>query len=228
MDRLALLAGIPIRVDNLSIYSPKLKEIADIGKEAYQKVLQLSTITKNIMINKTDNIHDDYDALLTIIYSDEEAIKWLLFSLKFFTKVEFKLEMYNDDLIFRNENMIINRTNYKEFINAVKISNGIKIDEDDANLDEFDRKCLEMEKKIAEEQNKNSESIELEDLISILANISDNGLNIFNIWDLTIFQFKEQLTRGQLKETYNLQLKQLLAGASPDDIQIESYYKSIK
>jgi len=76
--------------------------------------------------------------------------------------------------------------------------------------------------------NKDTEQPNFEDLISSVANFDGNGLNIINIWDLNVYQFYEQLQRGQMKEQYRWNLQQLLVGVNPDNIKLESYLKNIK
>lgn len=218
---------MPIYVDDIPIYSPTLKSIAELGKEQYSACLSSCIITKDSLIEKTDvnTDKDDFDTLLRLCF-EHGLIHNFLFSLFYFTKLKFTVQEKCNDIVFVSGKLELNRNNYNFFIKSVKYVNCLE-SIDEKELDEFDRRCLEMEKKIQEQQNFSGRP-ELEDLISSVANISDNGLNIINIWDLNIYQFYEQLQRGQLKEQYFLAIKKLLAGAKPEEVKIESYFKTIK
>ena len=122
---------------------------------------------------------------------------------------------------------IINKKNYDEIIKVIKIVNCIDDLNDEEEMDEFDRVVAEMERKIKEQQSKNQDNLSLATLISSVANMDGNGLNILNIWDLTIYQFYDQLKRGQAKEQYFIKLKAILAGAKPEDINLEHYMKKL-
>ena len=228
MNKLKLLANLPIYVDKIPIYSPILRNIAEIGLEQYGLLLTYSAITKEGLSDSAKiDVKNNYDALIGVLNSAKEIMDIILCGLYFFTKVEFQPKILDNDLMFINEDIILNRNNYDSFVHNIKLTNRLDV-ENTEELDEFDRIVLEQEKKIAEAYNKNIEQPNFEDLISAVANFDGNGLNIINIWDLNIYQFYEQLQRGQLKETYKWNLQQLLAGAKPDDIKLESYLKNIK
>lgn len=229
MNKLKLLANLPIYVDKIPIYSPLLKQIAEIGLEKYGIILTCGTIVKDILINSEQlKINNNYDALLYAINQNKESFATFLYSLLFFTKIEFEVKIENKDIVFIKDDVKLDRNNYDKFVQVVKLVNKLAIDENNEELDEFDRKILEMEKKIEELQGKNSDKLTFADLISCVANFDGNGLNIINIWDLNVYQFYEQLQRGQLKEQYRWNLKLLLAGAKPDNIKAESYLQNIK
>jgi len=228
MNKLRLMANLPLYVDNIPIHSPLLRDIAEIGFEKYGIVLTCGTITKDIVIDAEKlGINSNYDALIYIIDQSKESFSTFLYSMLFFTKIEFNAKILNNDLVFVKDEIILNRDNYDYLVKTIKYSNKLEV-EDVEELDEFDRKVMEMEKKISEAQNKNSEKLKFADLVSCVANFDGNGLNIINIWDINVYQFYEQLQRGQLKEQYQWNLKSLLAGAKPDNINTESYLKNIK
>jgi hypothetical protein len=227
LTKLKPLAKKPIYVDNIPIYSPLLIDIAEIGHNEYLKHLGLCTISKERLSDKIENINNiaDYDILLHCIITDNLVSDYLK-SLTFFTHIEFKLMEKDNDILFYRDNYMLNRSNYLQFIKTVKYLNCLDV-EDEEELDEFDRRVKEAEKKIREAQSENGERIEFADLISSVTNMDGNDLNILNIWDLNIFQLYDQFQRGQLKEGYRLGIKQLLAGAKAEDVQLEHYIKTI-
>lgn len=288
--KLRLLAGLPIYVGDIPVYSPKLIEIANCSrtdsKANYESKLQKCIIDKSMIndvaISGAKDI-EDFDVALMLFCNKDKIIEYLD-ALHFFTKVRFQTEKIDSDVFFYGDKIkincenyegflskvakdkeisfedvknnmehkdiilkdefavydfdiaeseecligyfqILNRHNYKNFTNAIKIVNRIETDIELEEMDEFDRQVYEMEKKIKE--NQKGENISLEDLISSVANMDENGLNIMNIWELTIFVFYEQFQRGQLKEKYKINIQQLLAGADSKDISIEHYIKNI-
>lgn len=226
MYKMKLLANLPIYVDKIPIYSPTLKRIAELDKEQYSACLSSCIITKDSLTEKNELDQDNFDVLIRLCIQ-HGLISNFLFSLFYFTKLEFNIQEKDNDIVFCSGEMELNRYNYNSFIKSVKYVNCLESYEE-AELDEFDKRCLEMERKIQEQQSYGKDKPELEDLISAVANMDGNGLNIMNIWDLNIYQFYEQLQRGQLKEQYYLAIKQLLAGAKPEEVKIESYFKTIK
>ena len=228
MSKLKLMANLPIYVDKIPIHSPTLKSIAEVEFNQYQLLLTYCVITKECLIDSSKVLKSNYDAFIDTIDSTEGVLEVVLWGLYFFTKIEFEPKILDGDLVFVKENVVLRRNNYDYFVDAIKFVNHIEIEDSDEELDEFDRRIKEAEKKINEALNKNVEQPNFEDLISAVANIDGNGLNIINIWDLNIYQFYEQLHRGQLKETFKWNQKLLLAGAKPDDIKLESYFKNIK
>lgn len=228
MNKLKLLANLPIYVDKIPIYSPLLKNLAEVTLEQYGLLLTYSTITVESLIESTRyDVKSNFDALISVLNATEGVMNLFLTGLFFFTKIEFLPEILDDDLIFIYEDIVLNRNNYDSFVYNVKFVNRMET-ENAEELDEFDRRVLEQEKKINDAYNRNTEQPNFSDLISAVANFDGNGLNIINIWDLNIYQFYEQLQRGQMKEQYRWNLQQLLAGAKPDDINLESYLKNIK
>ena len=228
MNKLRLLANLPIYVDKIPIHSPLLKEIADIGFEKYGIILTCGTIVKDILIDAEKlGISNNYDALLYSINQSKESFGTFLYSLLFFTKIEFDVKFENEDIYFVKDDIKLDRNNYDNLVKTIKLVNKLDTGNDIEELDEFDKRVLEAENKLKDLQGNTGEQLKFADLISCVANFDGNGLNIINIWDLNVYQFYEQLQRGQLKEQYQWNLKLLLAGAKPDNINTESYIKNL-
>lgn len=223
-----LLAKLPIFVDNIPIHSPQLIDIADVGMKNYQEKVSSCIIDKKILANSIGSDIDDYDVFLMFLFQHSEFIVSFLESLHFFTKNKFEVVEQDKDLFFFcGDDVVLGRHNYKNFVNLIKVANCIEGVETEKELDEFDRRVLEAEKKIKEAENQSGEHVPFKDLISSVANMGDNNLNILNIWDLNIFTFYDQLKRGQKKEAYFIALKQLLAGVEPKEVKLDYYIKKL-
>jgi hypothetical protein len=232
MSKMKLMANLPIYVDKIPIYSPVLLTIAELDQDKYAQMVNNCIISKELIIEdlkKEINGVMNYDLLLSMIGNRDNFLNEFLDSFFYFTKEKIHIasSMYTKDIVFTNGKLELNRNNYDEFIKAIKYVNCLG-DTEEEELDEFDRLLLEREKKVQEAFNKNTEHIYLVDLVSAVANIEGNGLNIINIWQLNIYQFYEQMQRGQLKEQYDIAIKQLLAGANSDDVDVKYYFTNIK
>ena len=90
---------------------------------------------------------------------------------------------------------------------------------------------MEIIKKIKEgrklkEKTKNSE-LSFLDLVASLA-AKGNGINPFNVWDLTYYAFNDQFKRMQAIEDYEQAIRSIEAGADPKKIKVEHWIKSIQ
>lgn len=228
INETALLANLPIYVDNIPIYSPILREIAKMGMEEYNTVLCLATYNKNYIKEPSECSNFE---LLRSNYNNKEFANYHQQALEFFTHHKFEpINYQNNFYLYDSENKyFIFENNYNNFINAICISccnEEIKNEED---LDEFDKRCLAAEKKIREIQNKDeNDEITFNDLVSYVANITGNDLNIINIWDLNIFQFRNQLNVGQTKENFYMNFRKYLVGVDPKDLEMKYFITSNK
>ena len=154
MNKLRLLANLPLYVDKIPVYSPLLREIAEIGLEQYGILLAYCVIEKEGVIDSVKlEVKNNYDALIYVINSTEGIMDIILCGLYFFTKVNFQPKILNNDLIFIKEDIVLNRINYDSFINNIRFSNRLEVGNIE-ELDEFDKRVLEAEKKINEVLNK--------------------------------------------------------------------------
>lgn len=234
-----MLARLPIEVKsnpfNIPVYSPSLINIANIGIEQYQKYMQTCVIGKEQLDEDGSSEVTDYDVLLFFLLKniqlnqDEnvDTIKQFINALKFFTKCDFMIRENGDDIEFINGDFTLNRNNYSEFRDIIKVSNCLDIDKKEEDMDEFDKIAAQIEKEMKEAEGGSGTDIPWKDLVSSVANMPNNNLNIINIWDINIYTFYEQMKRGQMYEAYNLGLKQILAGADPKNIKLEHYIAKI-
>lgn len=234
LSKLKLMANLPIYNDNIPIYSPTLLSMADIDQEQYGKYVNYCIISKERLQSPIENEkeYDDYDILLEQLYSQTEFLIDFLEALFYFTKIKFGVASYrtDKDIVFVNNSgqIELNRKNYSSFIKGIKYVNCLHEEENVEEMDEFDRELARAEKVVTDAQNKNIEHPTLEDLISSVANMDGNGLSIINIWNLNIYQFYEQLKRGQMKEGFRLAIQQLLAGAKSEEVEVKSYLTNIE
>ena len=225
-NKLRLLTNrLPVMVGNIPVYSPLLLDIASVGMEKYHEYIGMCSIGVNSLSEKPEEDVEDFIVLMSFVLHQEGFYEKLVSALQFFTRLEFDIRSEENDICLFCGSIVLNASNYSDFMKAIKFVTCIKDDVPEDELDEFDKAILEAENKIAEEQGLDGGQIPLKDLISSVCNMEGNGLNVLNIWDINIFSFYEQMSRAQLKESYFLGIKQVLAGADPKEIDIEYYIK---
>lgn len=230
MDEMKLLAGHPIYVDKIPIYSPKLTNIALVDEQIYNLY---SCLCFSLGVNETFKFprmfEDNYDNIA--FGYPKEVLKLFYSALEFFTGQNFIKKTKDNQVYFESEQSILYKNNYQQFVNTLKLVNCMDTKNNTIkHNNELDKKIEEAKKKINQKLNKgnenNEDDIRLMDLISVLAS-THNNLNIMNIWDLNIYQFNNQFKRMQLIENHNIGIRQLLAGVDKKHVQLEHYIKKI-
>lgn len=238
---LRLLANKPIFVDGIPIYSPTLEQIADIGEEEYNKYLQIAALTRESIKSEVPDDVSDFELLLSVVMSDMSIMLLHKMAMTFFTGLDFDVSEFDKRPVLKStvpidndkgKIFIIDNNNYQKFVKALMFANGIKVEDNefdddlDDSVKEFLRKSKMYEKAYAEERAKLN-PVSLKDMVSTVANMDGNGLNIINIWQINKYTLFEQLTRGSAKEEYKRNFEFVLAGADSKKITLEHYLKQL-
>lgn len=214
MDKSRLFVGKPIRViNNIYLYSPKVDEVTEIGEGLYSINFILSSFNKKDIlidlfqvpeqeINKLSNI-DEYDLITSNIGVQKEISS----ALSFFVKEEVIFDP-QERAFLANSTYFLTKENYKEFSKAIKIINGRIQKDDEEDPPRFANKLAEAMyremmklKEQAEKIKQEKQGLEFKDVLSILCNADGNGINVFNIKDMTMYQVYEQFERMNLKDS---------------------------
>lgn len=220
-----LLAGLPLVVDSITVYSPKLIQIANIGYPIYN--INLGVCINDGLPPHCMEYENKFD---NVLQYDGEYLTYFLWGLEFFTSKTFVKQ--NECFIVEDESLRLDRNNFDGLVYLLKLANCVDPEKDRVkgmrNKD-LDEKIAKAKRELNERLGRSPDDnkIELIDLISVLAS-KHNNLNIMNIWDLNYFQFNNQFNRMQLVENYDLGIRQLLAGADKDKVKLEHYIKKIK
>jgi hypothetical protein len=232
-EKLKLLAGLPFKLNNIDLCPLSLRRIADIGYEQYNLFLMnLVADPKDFQINKNIDIStlETWDIIVSnMIYGSDDTKAFFINALELFFHSRVRFFLCKGFLIGDlKDKKIVCKENYEELKRILKIQNCLdkkKEEEQFAN-----DKAREIYLKIMKGKQSIGESepqINFEDLVSVLA-ANGNGLNILNIWDLTLAQFNNQFARMQMIEKYDIDIRQLLAGAKPEDIKLKHYIRPIE
>ncbi|GAA4880633.1 hypothetical protein GCM10023310_71070 [Paenibacillus vulneris] len=213
-DRLGNFLGLPSEINNVKLYSPTIDSIGKIGEVKYNVYLTLASFNKesilknifgvsdeNYLSIKNENSFDVLTSIPTVVNATKEAIS-------FFSKCEIDFDHISSSYI-SSGSPIITKENYCEFSKIIKRLNGIN--EEDASIKYKNEKTKMLHEKLlklrAKYKKNENESLDLKDLLSILCNADGNGINIFNVGNLTIYQVYEHFERLNIKEQHTRLLK---------------------
>lgn len=237
---LKLLHGSPIEIENVGyLYPAKLSDIEKITIEKYNTYLNILCIDKED-IKKILHLKEDFE-IFEFIYinclQSEEYLNIVIEALEFFFKETVSFDLYKFYLGNIEEKRFIIKENFEEIRDFVKKMNCLKSkreEEDDGYrpVNEKARKILEKirkdretRKQIKRKENQ-GESLDLFNLISILSAYG-NGINIFNVWDLTFFQFDNQFNRLRILKDYELNIQILLNTTEPSKVKFQHWLSKI-
>lgn len=230
-NRLSLFLGKPIRVnDEIKIYSPKINDIEKIGENIYNLYLCFATFNRNTIfeflkkidvINESTDVDldkfDDYDVLIAMDFIADQIAK----ALSFFVKDEV---LFLDDKFYISNIVFVNKDNYKEISELIKFANYIK-EKKKKKLKFKNKRAEEIYKRIEEKREKYNKNdyLGLSDILSVLCNADGNGITIFNVGELTIYQIHEQYNRFSLKEQTNRMLKPWGSGILKEGVKLPEW-----
>ncbi|QWU13401.1 hypothetical protein SAMN04487895_10367 [Paenibacillus sophorae] len=209
INRLDAFLGNPYMLNGIKIYSPTIKEVSNIGQETYYCHLVLSSFDKEKIlidllkfdIHKYEQIcnGNDYEVLT----SHPGIRDYITESLSFFTKEDVKFEPATNSFQI-GEMGFIDINNYVDVANVIRELNG-NLSQEQNNLKPSTNKAKQMLEKMmafSKKQESKEDYLDLKDIISILSSAPDNGITIFNVGELTIYQVYEQFERVNLKESF--------------------------
>lgn len=231
---LKLTRGSPIQVEKVgTLYPLNLHEVSEIGEIEYNKYIS------SILLKKESFGLEDEDITpfqLTYIFSfqDEAFRKIILKALSHFFKEEVH---FNENGFYYlgeiEENRLIGTNEYDEIIKIIKKQNFINDNEKEKELfNPTSKKAKELVEKLKhfrqEVKKKNQENgLNLNDIIQIVASHSSN-INIFNIWDLTIYQLYALYIRLMMKENFGLEYAKYLQGEDPKNLKLDHWASKLK
>lgn len=238
IDKLKLLCGDPIQFSNVGyIYPLTIRNIKDIGGESefnsYLNVLTMGKELAKSAFGETGDIEELSDFQIVYLFCSMDINYKNIITKALSTLL--KDEVTITDYGFLVKDKIINDTNYDELTYIVKVQNCLikaseKLEDNPAN--DKAKELLEKRRKARERLNKakNNESdgepLTLDDLVSILC-ANGNGINIFNVWDLSFYAFNDQFNRMKMFEDYQVNIQSLLAGANPDEMEFKHWMSKI-
>ena len=234
LNRLPLFLGEPIVFGGIKLYSPRLSEISAIGEMEYLINFQLTTFDKEKILldlfqieqDRFDSIADENDfAVLTDHPSIREHI---CKSLSFFVKDDVYFDVKTESFMV-GEIPFININNFVEFQTCIREVNGSSgIEEKEKKMSAKAKKFQERINSFKKKAKKKDDEIELKDIASILCSADGNGINVFNVGQLTIYQAHEQFAQVNVKEEHKRLLPVWANGHLSEGTKLPEWIKRTK
>lgn len=206
-----LLSPAPVYLQNTGgIISPKLKDIAAIGMDTYR--LYLKILTSGLDISN-------------VIIADNQSALLLQKTLNFFIKENVIYSFLHKCFLVQDGDTpvgIINSENYSLICDLICQRNFIRSNPGEDLSSIKNKKALEITQKLQKgralkaKHKKSDENMELGNIISAVANKS-YSLNIFNIWELTVFQLWDCFFRLSGNCLYDIQSMSVAAWGNKDN-----------
>lgn len=206
IDKLQLFLGKPLILSpNIKLYSPTIKEISDLGEYGYYFHVTFATFDKRVLIDLANQLGEDVDFenidSYELLTSDVNFVSGVEKSLSFFTKEEVKYDNIHNLFKVKDE-AFITKDNFKQISQLIKIINGINNEEKELKFRNEKARQMYLKMQKLKKQHSKDDGISLKDILSILCNADGNGINIFNVQDLTIYQVYEHFERMSMKENH--------------------------
>lgn len=228
--RLRTFANLPTAVATFTIYPASLKMIADTGYHHYSQYLNVLSLSLDKLID-SQYLHQIpketqvYDIVFTL-FKDETLFTIYRSALQFFLQTD---DIYYKEGLYINGELI-NGTLYQDIIDIIHIQNCFLQEHNDHFNPKNDKvrklkeKMLSNKRKIQQLKSDQAESNQLTllDLISVICSKA-NGINIFNVFELNMLQFNDQLNRMKLISEFELSVQQMLHGANPQKVELKHW-----
>lgn len=216
IDELRMFMGKEIELDNgICLHSPTINEITNIGEIKYNLYVNLLLFNRDIIQYFYRLDSEVYEQILHIdryelFMSFPVLIESIKEALSFFCKADVQYHVAGRFFYANDDYMVLNHNNYKSIVKIVKCITGIQDSEQPKAFRNKKAQALYEQARAARHKSSKSESLRLRDILSILCNAEGNGIHIFNVGELTIYQVYEHFERLNLRE-YHTQLLQVWA-----------------
>jgi len=239
IEEISLLSGndIPFFPAKINIHQPTIKEIAYIGEESFFLGCQLLNFSKeSLAIEDKEGLSDlnDFDILMSILLDESAKSQKICFEMLLslmFPEYSISITLEKISLKKEEEEVELNRENFGEFQNITKRMFSIE-----SSAEESYKPANAAAAKIAEKLKKGREKVAQlkgEDLtkiailsryISILSVGLQMDIRIF--LDYTVYQLFDIFKRFQMLQSFDINLKARMAGAS-DLEEVDNWMEDI-
>ena len=222
---LALITGvdIPIPECRLTVHQPSIKEISVMGEREFFRGVQTICISKPMDRNDLANISNFQIFMKIVMDKAEKSRKQNVLDTLFILFPKYKDTILPRSLLFNidNENIIIDENNFsslQEVLRQISCLNGSKGDQfnpGNAAAAEIARKLERGRQRVAaQKQGAGNNASVFSQYLSILS--VGLHMSLQDLSNLTVYQFYDLIDRYTLYINWDLDLRQRLAGGTPD------------
>lgn len=247
-DKLRLLAGLPLTFKDVSlVFSPRIKEIAQVGLDNFYKDVSLLLINKPAVEEEEakavlDKL-SDFEYLLLITQLEPENKRVLNEAFELFTQEKILVLLDQAAIIVGDplEKRMITKDNFYDFQTYIGfvcamddfMDDRIELrDDDDPNVRRIKLQMIEGRKKrdAAKKKNQNNSNkksdLAFADLIASLP-IGAPGYTIESVMNLSYYAFQDQLKRMNWYEEFNINTRAAMAGAKISKDKLTHWIKTM-
>ena len=215
-----LLKGSTVIIDGIKIQPLTLEEIVeDIDLDEYYKLLGILAIDKIRLKDMPKEVLNEFETF-DIFLSDQSLMTSLLAFFKTFLKhddVFFMPESQNIEIRYEDNLARITRYNYDKITRILRKMYCVQFQKEDEYNPHNDkaRELIEkIKKKNAELARLKSKQGEDVNIISIISGVAwkSTNTNIFDVFNLTVFQLYDAFYRLEIVDNYNNTMTGLYAG----------------
>ena len=244
IDESKLFFGAAINYNDICwVYPLTIGDIVGMGEDTYNELLSCicADIREIQKAMKKEGVPDDkipgttFEFLMT--NSEHDRIFFVKLQEAFFTLIREKVHFfYEEQKIIIGDDFsgerVLTKENFEDFQNIIRAQNKLKIPEPiPENESPMARKFRLRREQLAEvkqkQAQKSGEIVSLSDSISVLLCFGI-GMTIETVKTLTLYQFKEILSRAQAKYKYDLDIRMIAAGADPKKIKPKHWFGKIE
>lgn len=219
ISTLSLQRGSPIDIGICKVYPLLLEEIEQLGEMKYLQYLHYLTLDiSSLDISQAPQDEIDFvnnmsslDIILYQSYHSVELRKLICEAISFFIKEPVKYHLIDDGIFYVGDDFqrVFTSDNYDWFKLALQKQNYLSDKKQDSEKEfkpanDKAAELIEKMKKAKEKIQKqnNDEGLHLSDIISIVANYS-NDVNMLTVWKLTVYQLYECYLRLIMWDDYH-------------------------
>ena len=235
--RLALMCGIdiPIPECQIVIHQPRIKEISYIGEEDFFSGIQCLCLNKSMFVKDESDLQDTNNFQIFMMIMTEKKAADKKFAVQQVCTLlfpEYKVLFTPRSIILnsKNEQFIIDENNFENLQSTISDICCLKtgpmdqqaFNPGDAAAREIAEKLMRGRQRVAAQKGETNTSI-FTQYLSTLA-IGLGSMSLQELTDLTMYQFKNLLTRAQAKYKYDLDIRMIAAGADPKKIKPKHWF----
>lgn len=242
-----LIRAKSVQVDKTTISFPTLNEVFDLGLDKYLEYLQSIIIDISELDLSEDFLEgkefSDYEIFIILIMTSPDFKNTFFEAMQYFTddifviegSVILSLKKIKDEE--GREELTFHQVMTEEFwLELRKVLTLAHWQEEPKRYDYANAKAKAIMAKLKKNKEEvqrikakrgQSSSLDLYELIGSVCSHS-NSYNLFNVWNLTYYQFFDHYYRLNINDNYHFSLQSILAGADPKKVKVEHWASSIK
>ena len=251
----SFIRGKPFKIGKTSIFLPTLDEIYEKELDLYFEYLYSLIMDfdkmRGSIETKENTYYTDYDLFIVLLLSDESFLKTALEALEYFTKDRFiftetaigsiRRKTSDGELHYASEQVdgelvlydVLTPDLWLKIREVLSLAHWVSVPEERGPLTgkaaEIADKLRRNKEEVARLKAKKNEGQPSTEIYELIASVCAHSTqyNLFNIWELSYYQFFDQFKRLQLDEEYEFSLKQILAGVDPKKLKLLHWTSSI-